>query len=163
MPNEEIVLVTRPDQDQAIAGLIEAKQAYTVEQLAVLSPAQTDEILRGWYLEASERKLIRLINLWVRSLAGEPTNAGLWEWRFGGGDSVIVVGYDGRTGVTRASVGGLAVLDNEAPGREVFRPGQWLYRLRDAYIEQQARKRQAFEVEENRAAEKKVVDFLTEV
>ncbi|TXH50675.1 MAG: hypothetical protein E6Q97_20000 [Desulfurellales bacterium] len=162
---EEIVLVSRPDQDQAIASLIEAKRGYSLEQLALLSPAQTDEILRDWYNQAADRKLIRLINLWVRALVGDPTPAGVWSWRTveAAGDVPTVVTYDGAAGTTRATVGALVVLSNEIAGREVLRPGQWIYRLRDAYLQDQARKRQAHAAEENRVAEAKVMDFLTEV
>lgn len=163
--SEEIVLVARPDQEQVIASLIEAKRGYSLEQLAVLSPAQTDEVLRDWYNQAADRKLIRLINLWVRALVGDPTPAGVYEWRAveAAGDVPTVVAYDARGGTTRATVGQLVVLSNEIAGREVLRPGQWIYRLRDAYTQQQARKRQAFAAEENRIAEGKALDFLADV
>ncbi len=160
----EIVLIQRPQQDQAIQDLIATRQGYSLEQLAAFSPAQIDEVLRQFYLQAADKKLIRLINLWVRSLVGAP-NGGIWEFRSVAitGDVPTIVRYDGTSGTTRATVGGLLVLSNEIPGREVLRPGNWILQLRDAYVQHQASARHEFEVAENRQAEAKVLDFLADV
>lgn len=160
----EIVLIQRPEQEQAIEALIAARQAYSMEELAVMQ-GSTDEILHRFYLEAAERKLIRLVNLWVRALAGGPNPAGVWEWRLVAitGDVPTVVAYDGRSGTTRATVGDLVVLTNEIPGKEILQPGQWLLRLRAAYIQQMAGVRHTQEIAESQTREKKVLDFLADV
>ena len=160
----EIVLIERPEQEQAIGALVAAKRAYSLEELARMEPVQIDEVLRQFYLQAVDRKVIRLINLWVRALA-PATSAGVHEWRSVAvaGDVPTVVSYDLRSGTTRAMVGDLVVLSNEVPGRELMRPGDWLYRLRDAYQLHQAGVRHAQEVAIDQEAGRKVTDFLAEV
>lgn len=161
----EIVVIERREEEQAIEALILAKQNYTVEQLVRMPEDQTDEILHQFYLQARDARLIRLINLWVRALAGSAPANGIFEWRSVAitGDVPTVVVYDSRTGTTRATVGDSVVLNNEIAGREFLQPGNWLRKLRAAYIEKMAGIEHAQEIDRSRRHEQKITDFLTDV
>ena len=164
MTESVIVPIEPNDNENAIQALIVAKQEQKIEDLARLDPAQIDELLRGYYLQAAEQKLILMVNLWVREMVG-PQTSGVFEWRSTAitGDVQTVVAYDSNTGTTKATVGNLVVLSNEIAGRELLRPGQWLHRLHDAYRQRQATIRHTEEIEAGRAAQKTILDFVADV
>ena len=164
MTESVIVPIEQNENEIAIQALILAKQEQKIEDLARLDPAQIDEILRGYYLQAVQQKLILMVNLWVRELVG-PQTSGVFEWRSIAitGDVQTVVIYDSNTGTTKGTVGNLVVLSNEIAGRELLRPGQWLHRLHDAYRQRQATIRHTEEIEAGRAAQKTILDFVADV
>lgn len=164
MSETELVPIEPNANENAIQGLIVAKEKHRIEDLAQLDSAQIDEILRGYYLQAADQKLILLINLWIRELVG-PQTSGVFEWRSTAitGDVQTVVVYDSNTGTTKATVGNLVVLSNEIAGRELLRPGQWLHRLHDAYRQRQATRRHTQEIEAGRVAQKTILDFVADV
>jgi len=164
MKEAEVVQIQPNENENAIQALIVAKQGRGIEDLARLDPAQIDEILRGYYLQAVDQKLILMVNLWIRELVG-PQTSGVFEWRSTAitGDVPTVVIYDSNTGTTKGTVGNLVVLSNEIAGRELLRPGQWLHRLHDAYRQRQATQRHTEEIEVSRAAQKTILDFVADV
>lgn len=164
MTESVIVPIEQNENENAIQTLIVAKERHQITDLARLDPAQIDEILRGYYLQAAEQKLILMVNLWVRELVG-PQTSGVFEWRSTAitGDVQTVVVYDSNTGTTKATVGNLVVLSNEIAGRELLRPGQWLHRLHDAYRQREATIRHTEEIEAGRVAQKTILDFVADV